>query len=351
MSNPDTDKQAQPFVSVIIPVYNEMGFIEPCIENLRKNTYPADRFEILIIDGQSTDGTREYVTGLADRDARIRLLDNPQRFLAPGINIGIRAARGELLTRMDGHATAHPGFIAASVAALQAHPDAWCAGGPINTIAKNFMGTVIGAAISVPVGIGGPAYRLGNLEGYVDTLHAGTYRREVFEKIGVFDENMIRTEDDDLHIRLHKAGGRIYITPKVQSDHYARDSLSKLARQYYQFGYWRIPVTLKHRTPGGLRRLIPLVFVLVWIAAITGALLWAPLLYPLLGLVAAYVLVLVLGAAMAIRRHSFLVGICTPIVYPVLHFSYGVGSLWAIIRFVLLCKPIAGDTGGTSLTR
>lgn len=96
--------------------------------------------------------------------------------------------------------------------------------------ARNFIGTVIGTAISVPVGIGGPAYRTGNVEGYVETVLQGTYRREVFEKVGLLDESMIRTEDDDLHIRLHQAGGRIYITPKVRSDHHARESLRKVAR-------------------------------------------------------------------------------------------------------------------------
>lgn len=340
-----------PFVSVILPVYNEMGYVGPCLESLLNNTYPANRYEILVIDGRSTDGTREYIEALARQDARVRLIDNPRRFLAPGINIGIREARGELLTRMDGHGVAAPDFIERSVEALREHPDAWCAGGPVNTVARSFIGQVIATAIRVPVGIGGPAYRTGNVEGYVPTVLQGTYRREVFERIGLLDENMIRTEDDDLHIRLHQAGGRIYITPKVRSDHYARESLSKVARQYYQYGYWRIPIILKYGKPATLRQVVPLAFVLSWLALVVAALLWRPALYALVGLVGVYLLVLLAGAIMAMRKHSFLVGLCTPAVFPLLHFGYGLGSLLAVLRFVVLRKPVAGDQGGTSLTR
>lgn len=351
MSDQVPDNDELPFVSVIIPVYNEMGFIEPCLQSLLNSTYPSDRLEILVIDGRSTDGTREYVADLAEKDPRIRLIDNPKRFLAPGINIGIRQARGEMLTRMDGHATAKPDFIQRSVQALREHPDAWCAGGPVNTVGTNFIGTVIGTAISVPVGIGGPAYRVGNVEGYVDTVLAGTYRREVFEKIGLLDERMIRTEDDDLHIRIHQAGGRIYITPKVRSNHLARNSLGKVTRQYYQYGYWRIPVILKHGKPATIRQTIPLLFLLGWIALIVSALIWHPLVYLLVGYAALYLLGLAVGAVMAIRKAGLKVGICTPIVFPLLHFSYGLGSLWATIRFIILRRPVAEDRGGTSLTR
>jgi GT2 family glycosyltransferase len=340
-----------PFVSVILPIYNEAGFIEPCVQSLLDNTYPRDRMEVLIIDGGSTDGTRDIASRLAERDSRVRLLDNPHKFLAPGINIGIQAARGELLTRMDGHAKVTPDFLQRSVETAGAHPEAWVVGGPVQTIGENFMGNVIGAAMSVPVGVGDAAYRLGNVEGYVEAVLFGTYRRQAFAQVGLLDEGMIRTEDDDLHLRIRRAGGKIYITPAIRSYHYARNSLGRVARQYFQYGYWRIPIILKHGEIINLRKIVPLVFILAWVALIVGSLIWTPLAYALLAFAGLYVLGLLAGALMAIRKRGLAIGICTPLVFPLLHFGYGLGSLLATIRFVLLRRPYSGDRGGTSLTR
>lgn len=348
---PPAQSTPPPFVSVIVPIRNERDFIEPCLRSLLDGTYPRDRMEVLVVDGGSDDGTLDVVQRLASEDSRIRILDNPLRFAATGWNVGIQNARGELLTRVDGHARVAPDFLERSVEALLAHPDAWCAGGPVRTVGTNFIGNVIGAAMSVPVGAGDAAYRLGTIEGYVQTILFGTYHKWVFDRIGLVDPTMTRTEDDDLHIRLRAAGGKMFITPRVQSTHYARGSLRQAARQYYQYGYWRIPVILKHGRPDTVRQIIPLLFVIAWIVLIVAALLWHPAAYALAGFTGLYLLALLAGAVMAIRARGLKAGIATPIVFPVLHFSYGIGSLWSLIRFVILRKPVAGDQGGTSLTR
>lgn len=325
-----------PMVSIILPVLNESKYIERCVKSLMNNTYDRQKVEILVVDGGSNDGTREIVTKLASEDRRVRLIDNPGRILAAGINIGIESARGDVLIRMDGHAEAEKDFIEMNIEVLNEHSDAWCVGGAITTINQTYTGKVIAAAMSCPVGVGDARFRTGNYEGYSDTVAFGAYRKELFEKIGLLDENLLRTEDDDLHFRLRQAGGKIYISRKIRSKYFPRSSIVKVWRQYFQYGYWRIPTIMKHSQPATVRQVVPVLFVLGWIVLIIGALLWQPAWYVLVAYAGLYIIGLLAGAILAIKKNGFGVGIATPIVFPILHFGYGIGSLWGFIRFVVL---------------
>jgi cellulose synthase/poly-beta-1,6-N-acetylglucosamine synthase-like glycosyltransferase len=205
--------------------------------------------------------------------------------------------------------------------------------------------------MSCPAGVGNAAGRLGNYEGYVDTLAFGAYRREAFEKIGKLDENLPRTEDDDLHLRLRQAGGKIYISRKVKSRYFSRSSLWKLWRQYFQYGYWRVPTILKHGRPVAVRQVVPVAFVLGWLVLIAGALFWQPAKYALAAYAGLYIMVLLAGAVMAIRKNGFAAGIATPIVFPIIHFACGLGSLAGVWRFAIRGGRGAGKISELKITR
>jgi glycosyltransferase involved in cell wall biosynthesis len=341
----------KPLVSIILPVLNEAPHIEQCLRSMMNNTYNPNKVEVLVVDGGSTDGTRGIVSDIATQDQRVRLIDNPRRILAAGINIGIENARGEVLIRLDGHAQAERDFIERSVEVLQEHPDAWCVGGAITTVNNNYTGRVIAAAMSCGVGVGNAKFRLGNYEGYADTVAFGAYRKWVFEKVGKFDENLPRTEDDDLHFRLHQAGGKIYISHKIRSIYFSRSNIGKLWRQYFQYGFWRIPTIIKHGQPAAVRQVVPVVFVLGWLVLIAGALFWEPAKYALAAYAGLYIMVLLIGAILAIRKNGFVVGVATPIVFPILHFSYGLGNLAGIWRFVIRRGKGIGKISDWKITR
>lgn len=323
-------------VSIILPVLNEAKYIGKCIRSLINNTYSPAKVEILVIDGGSDDGTREIVTKLSYEDQRVKLIDNPKRILSAGINIGINTANGDVLIRMDGHAEAAEDFIANSVEVLNENPDALCVGGAITSVNESYIGKVIASAMSCPLGVGNARFRLGDYEGYADTVAFGAYRKEVFERIGLLDENMLRTEDDDLHFRMHQAGGKIYISKRIHSKYYPRSSVVKLWRQYFQYGFWRIPTVLKHGQPATLRQVVPLSFVFCWIIFLIGSVLWSPIIYGLACYAAMYLAVLLAGAVLAIKKDGLVVGILTPVIFPILHFSYGLGSLAGVWKFAIM---------------
>ena len=326
---------ANTFVAVIIPVLNESGYIERCLRSLMNNTYDRDKLEILVFDGGSADDTRQIVSDLAAEYPQIRLLDNPKKFISPAFNHGVRIARGDIIIRFDGHSEACPDYIQKNIEVLAEHPDAWCVGGPVQTVSENTTGKIIAAAMSCPIGVGNAHFRLGTHEGYVDTIMYGAYRKEALLKVGPVDESLVRTEDDDLHFRMIKAGGRFYLSQKIKSLYYCRGSIKKLWSQYYQYGYWRIPTILKHGQPATLRQIVPVLFVLGWLILIAAALLWPPAVYALLLFAALYVLTLLAGAALAIKKNGLKIGIATPLIFPILHFSYGLGSLAAIWHFLI----------------
>lgn len=325
----------KPMVTVIIPVVNESGYIERCLRSLMDNTYDNEKVEIFVFDGGSTDDTREIVGRLAENDARVNLLDNPGKFIAPAFNHGVRISRGEVVIRFDGHSKASRDFIQRNIEVLDKHTDAWCVGGPIQTIGENRIGKVIAAVMSCPIGVGNAHFRVGGYDGYVDTIAYGAYRKEGLLKVGPLDESLIPTEDDDLHFRIRKAGGKFYLSSKIKSVYYCRGSVRRLWSQYFQYGYWRIPTIMKHGQPATVRQIVPVAFVLGWIVLILGGLIWQPVWYGLAAYAGLYIVALLVGSMMAIRKNGFAAGIATPMIFPILHFSYGLGNLVAIWRFVI----------------
>jgi len=325
-----------PFVSIIMPVRNEAHFVEQAIKSVLHNDYPAQKMEVLVVDGMSNDGTREAVQELSKKDGRVRMLDNARRIVPTAMNIGLKAARGNLFTRVDGHATVSPDFIRQSVRCLREHPEAWVAGGYIETVADNYIGQAIASAMRSPIGVGNASFRLGDHEGWVDTLAFGTHHKWIVEKVGYFDEELVRNQDDEFNFRIIQAGGKIWMSKAIKSKYFSRGSLGKLWRQYFQYGFWRIRTMQKHRRPATVRQLAPLLFVLALSVSGLSALFWRPLWVLLVAEMVLYTVCLSAGALDVARKSGWRYAPLAPVIFAVLHFAYGFGSLWGIIRFVIL---------------
>jgi glycosyltransferase involved in cell wall biosynthesis len=328
--------ESLPFVSIIMPIRNEVDFIERAIQSILDNDYPRQKMEVIVADGCSDDGTRAIVEKITSRDCRVRMLDNPCRIVPTALNIGLKACRGEIFIRIDGHAVVPPDFIRKSVKCLAEHPDAWVVGGYWKTVSQGYIGKVIAAATQTPVGVGGARHRLGNFDGWVDTVPYGAHHKWTLDKVGYFDEELVRNQDDEFNMRIHLAGGKIWLSNSIWSTYYSRSSLKKLWRQYFQYGFWRIRTLQKHRRPATVRQLVPLLFVLSLLLSGLAGLLWRPFWILLAIQAALYGLGLVAGALDIGRKSGWRYAPLAPLVFAILHFAYGLGSLWGGIRFCAL---------------
>lgn len=342
-----------PFVSILIVVYNEEKFIKKCIESILTQDYPKDKYELIIIDGLSTDNTRSIIEKIIESNPtyKIRLIDNPEKKLATGWNIGVKASKGEVIIRIDGHSYVVNNFIKKNIEYLAKVKDADCVGGIIETINDSLMGKVISLAMSSPFGVGSARFRTGNYEGYVDTVAFGAYRKEVFDKIGLFDEELVRNQDDEFNYRLIKSGGKILLIPKIKSYYYCRTSFKKLWQQYYQYGYWKVRVIQKHKFPASLRHLVPITFVLSLIASGCLALFSKIGVFLLSFILATYLLTsLAFSIKIALKEGLRFLPIL-PIAFACIHFSYGIGFLKGILDFMILKKHLKQKIKDVKLTR
>ncbi len=316
-------QEPRPFVSVIVPVRNEERYIERCLGALGDQSYPRDRFEVIVVDGESTDRTRSLVERfIAESTLNMRLLSNPAKRTAPGLNIGIAAARGDIIVRVDGHCIVSPDFIEESVAALE-WSGADCVGGPITSEGEGFWGRAIAVAMSSRFGVGGAAFRVSAREQWTDTVAFGAYRRSLFDALGRFREDLDGGEDDEFNYRLLSAGGRILMTPSIRSRYIVRSSLPALLRQYVRYGRAKVAVLAAHPEQTRPRQLAPPAFVAA--LAVTSALALAGTRRPLAALVSAYGMASVAATALEGRRCGLPSALALPLVFATLHLGYGAG--------------------------
>jgi glycosyltransferase involved in cell wall biosynthesis len=252
-----------------MPCLNEAGFIEACLLSVRAQTYPADRFEILVADGGSTDGTRDILARLARDDGRIRVIDNPDRIQAAGLNQVLTEARGEVIIRMDVHCEYAPDYAEKCVAVLE-RTGADNVGGAQRCLGRTPFERAVCAALRSPLGVGGAAYRSHDNEGLVDTVFLGAYKRSVFDRIGPWDPRAITNEDAELNQRLVDAGGRIYLSRDIVVHYVPRGSLPALARQYYRYGRGRARTLLKHRRFLTIRPALPFLAVVAGLTLVAA---------------------------------------------------------------------------------
>lgn len=239
-----------PFVSVIMPVRNEGAFIERSLGAMLRQTYPHDLYEVIVVDGMSDDGTRELVARqAAETDVPVRLVDNPSHIVPPAMNLGLRAATGDVIVRMDGHTVAESDYLAACVAALErTHADN--VGGYVVTVSDTAVGRAIALVTSSPFGIGnalfrhtGGSERAGDRD--ADTVPFGAWPRSAFARFGDFDEAFVRTQDSEYNYRTRLLGGRIVLCPEIRSTYYSRATIRRLGRQYFEYGFWKTRLLYK----------------------------------------------------------------------------------------------------------
>ena len=326
-----------PFVSVILPIRNEADRIETVLNAVIDQTYPSDRMEILVVDGMSDDGTREVVkTLIANRAAAepaIQLIDNPAKIVPTAMNLGIREAKGEVIVRIDGHAVVGKDYVEQNVDGLFAN-DADCVGGIVESLGDTYMGKAIAIAMSSRFGVGGATFRTikGETEPkVVDTVPFGTFRREVFERIGLFNEQFIRHQDYQFNHRLRAAGGKIVLLPYIRTEYYVRPSLKRLLKQYWQYGVWKGRLLRCYPDSLKLRHLIPPLFVMaVLLFALLGLLhpfgVWA-----LTAALAAYAAFIVLALADMARKGYWKYLPVMPIVLVAMQWSWGAGIWYGLV--------------------
>jgi len=287
-----------------------------------------------VADGRSTDDTRERVTALAraHADVRVEVVDNPGGIVPTGINACLPKAAGEVIVRVDGHTIVEPDYVSRCVAAL-ARSGAECVGGRMDPVAEGAFGRAVALATSSPFGVGGARFHYSAHEEWVDTVYMGAWPREVFRKVGGFDEEMVRNQDDELSYRIRERGGRILLDPSIRSRYYPRSTLRSLWRQYFQYGYWKVRVMQKHPRQMRARQFAPptLVATLVVSAALAPASGVARTAFALVS--GAYLAANLAASAWTARRADALSAPWLPIVFGALHVSYGVGFLTGLARF------------------
>lgn len=227
-------------VSIIIPVYNEEKFIEETIMSIENQTYDKSKIEVIVVDGMSTDRTLEIVASLRSKlSINIKIEMNKKRIAPTAMNIGIKKATGDVIIRIDGHSYMDEEFVNEAIKYITAR-DIDCVGGPIYTINNSFIGEAISLAMSCPFGVGNAKFRYSNEEIYVDTLAFGAYKRDVFDKVGLFDEELVRNQDDEFNLRLTRSGGKILLTPSMKSYYYSRSSLKKFGISIFNMDIGRL---------------------------------------------------------------------------------------------------------------
>jgi succinoglycan biosynthesis protein ExoA len=319
---------AYPFVTILMPMRNEAGFIRESLLSLLAQNYPADCMEIIVLDGESDDESPQIVGEIAVGESRVKLLSNPKRHQCAGLNIGIAAANGEIIVRADAHAWYDAEYVAIIVKHLL-DGDADNVGGAQNLQGKNIFSKAAAVALSSALGSGNAAYRSAKEAKIVDTVWLGAWKKETLLKIGGYDEDMIRNQDYEMNIRLRQSGGKILFDPALKSICYTRSCPGKLFRQYFDYGLYRSLTEKKH--PGTLvfRQLLPPIVMLLVLFCLLLSLLFgwfiiAPLFY-----VAVIVLnSIILSIKTDIKYLPFLL-----IIYPIIHFSWAFGFCFGTIKW------------------
>ena len=325
-------------LSVICPIYNEEKYIRKCIESILAQDYPKENLEVIFADGMSTDRTREIVAEYSQMYPWINLIDNPDRIVPPALNKAIDVSKGDIIMRLDAHAEYPENYFSELVKQLKIlnadNVGAVCITLPINDSAT---AQAIASVLSSKFGMGNSSFRVGAKEVcLVDTVPFGCWPRSVFKRIGKFDRELTRNQDDEFNGRLIKAGGKIYLLPHVEVKYYARDKISKVAKMFYQYGLFKPLVNKKLGAPATIRQFIPLALVLGLVIGLIISVFWPPFLWIYCSGIVIYFL---LALAFSIKSGGSLSKIFVQTwTYFVVHVSYGVGYLVGIWK-ILMHRP------------
>ncbi len=322
-------------ITLVAACRNEIKHIRGFLDSVLTQDMTGISWEGIIADGMSDDGTREALEEYAAKHSQLRVIANPGRIVSTGLNAAIREARGEIIMRLDAHTFYAVNYCRLCVETLE-RKGADNVGGPARTRAVGIRARAVAAAYHSRFSTGGARFHDVDYEGWVDTLPYGCWRKATLERIGLFDETLVRNQDDELNLRLLRAGGKIWQSPDIVSWYSPRPTLSSLFRQYFQYGFWKVAVIRKHSLPASWRHIVPIGFVLTnilflggmvvtkaigarqWFA--TSAILWG-------SLVAAYVIAILTASLITARRNGWATLPHLPAVFAAYHLSYGLGFL------------------------
>lgn len=342
-----------PLVSAIIPCRNEEDFIGKCLDSIIAQDYPADKFEVLVMDGMSEDGTRQIVKEYNEQFPSVRLVDNQKKITASALNKGIEAAKGDIIIIMGSHSIYEKDYISQSVSYLT-NADADNVGGVCKILPQNnsLIAKSIAYALSSPFAAGNAYYRTGTKKNkYVDTVFGGCYKKNIFHKIGFFDEQLPRTQDSELNARLIKNGGRILLVPTIISHYYARKSLGGLWKMNLQYGYSKPLAAKKIGRIFTLRQVVAPLFVAGLAVSLALSTVSVYFLWLFLLVLTSYVIANVgFSLKIAVQKGVNLFFVL-PAVFAIIHFGWAIGYFRGIWDFVIFKKNLKPKIQDLPLTR
>lgn len=325
-----TKDNKEPFVSIIIPMRNEEKYIIKCVLSFINQDYPENRFEIIVVDGCSQDNSVTIVTELMKFHKNVKVFKNHKKITPIALNIGVKNAKGDFIIIFSAHGFADQKFISNNIK-IHSTKTVDCVGGTITTIGDNFQSKIISLAQSSIFGVGNSLFRTSQKAQYVDTVAFGSYPKEIFNKIGGFDELLIRNQDFEFNHRIIKNGGKIYLDPSIKSYYYARSSIKKLFVQYLKYGFWKVRVIFKHADAFRIRYQIPALFVLLLIIFSILSLFHNLFIYLLITIILAYLFVIIFVSFYLSVKSRFMNIFLLPFTFCALHFGFGIGFLIGII--------------------
>ena len=321
--------KSSPTVSILIPMFNEERYIEICLDSVLANDYPQELMEIIVIDGMSTDRSREIVNAYSSKHPFVHLIDNPKRIQSAGLNLGINAANGKVILCMNAHTMYAVDYVKQCVEALET-TGADNVSGVQNAVGTSYVSGAIAVAITTPFGIGDARFRYSNKQQWVDTVFPGAWYKNTLERIGGFNEEWVINEDYELNYRLRKAGGKILLCPRIQCQYYVRSTIPSFVRQYFRYGYWKVRTLVAHPASLRWRHIIAPIFAAVLLlSALAIFVSWRiGIVIPII-----YSVACIIASLRAAGNTSWKYLPLLPLVFSILHLSWGIGFWLGIITF------------------
>ncbi|MRJ06734.1 MAG: glycosyltransferase family 2 protein [Epsilonproteobacteria bacterium] len=322
-----------PKISVIMPTLNEEKFIGRALESLLETSLSPEEMEILIVDGGSRDRTREIVKEYQKRYPFIHLLENPHKIVPIAMNIGIKKARGEYIVRVDAHSIYPPDYIAQLVKYHQQLGADNVGGRVVTQLAeKSPTAVAIANTLNDKLGVGSSFRTISDLKiRPVDTVPFGCYKKELLEKIGLYNPKLVRNQDIELNKRIIRNGGKIYLIPQIEIGYFPRTTFKAFAKNNFLNGYWNIltPYYTGNLKSLSLRHFVPLGFVATLFLSLILTPFYPPVFFIFVGVGGIYLLLISFRSWQIKKGTTFFHQLWA---FLTLHFSYGVGSLWGIVK-------------------
>ncbi len=315
-----------PKVSFVLAVRNEERFIGRCLDSIIAQDYPADKIEILAVDGMSEDRTRDILGKYTGKHSTFKIIDNPDKITPVAFNLGIKNATGDVITIVSAHSTISKDYISSCIHYLK-KKNADNVGGPMRAVGTDYISKAIALAYDSTFGLGGGRFHDQRYEGEVDTVYLGCWLKGVFEKVGLFDERLVRNQDIEFNSRLRKSGGKIFLTPEIKSYYYCRSNLKDLWVQNFRTGLWNIKTIKLSPDSLSLRHFIPLLFVLSLTASWFIPALW-------FSIVMSYIFCNLFFTFRAAIKNGFSYVFILPVIFLTVHLSYGLGSFAGLLGLI-----------------